>query len=68
MEVGRKESGEPFVILHGGGQKLLQARGARHVLISLTHTQAYAAAVAVLGRQPRAQVFPSLAKDGEFWI
>ena len=27
MEVGRKESGEPFVILHEGGQKLLQARG-----------------------------------------
>ncbi len=48
MEVGRKASGEPFVILHGGGQALLQARGARAVLISLSHTQAYAAAVAVL--------------------
>src|SRR5262249_50341880 len=29
MEVGRKESGEPFVILHGAGQDLLKARGAR---------------------------------------
>ncbi len=48
MEVGRKASGEPFVILHEGGQKLLQARGARHVLISLSHTQNYATAVAVL--------------------
>jgi holo-[acyl-carrier protein] synthase len=48
MEVGRKESGEPFVILHEGGQKLLQARGGRTVLISLSHTQAYAAAAAVL--------------------
>ena len=48
MEVGRKESGEPFVILHGGGQKLLEERGGRHVLISLSHTQSYAAAVAVL--------------------
>src|SRR5438552_9097876 len=48
MEVGRKESGEPFVILHQAGQKLLQARGARAVLISLSHTQAHAAAVAVL--------------------
>ena len=48
MEVGRKESGEPFVILHEGGQKLLQARSARIVLISLSHTQAHAAAVAVL--------------------
>ena len=48
MEVGRKESGEPFVILHEAGQKLLQSRGARMVLISLSHTQAHAAAVAVL--------------------
>jgi holo-[acyl-carrier protein] synthase len=48
MEVGRRESGEPFVILHEAGLKLLQARGARGILISLTHTQAHAAAVAVL--------------------
>jgi holo-[acyl-carrier protein] synthase len=48
MEVGRKASGEPFVILHAGGQRLLQARGGHHVLISLSHTQTYAAAVAVL--------------------
>jgi holo-[acyl-carrier protein] synthase len=48
MEVGRRESGEPFVILHAGGEKLLQARGARAVLISLSHTQGHAAAVAVL--------------------
>src|SRR5439155_5671520 len=42
MEVGRKESGEPFVILHDAGQKLLQARGATVVLISLSHTQVHA--------------------------
>jgi holo-[acyl-carrier protein] synthase len=48
MEVGRKESGEPFVILHEAGKKLLSQRGARHVLISLSHTQQHAAAVAVL--------------------
>jgi holo-[acyl-carrier protein] synthase len=48
VEIARKESGEPYVILHGGGQTLLQARGGRHVLISLTHTQTYAAAVAIL--------------------
>jgi holo-[acyl-carrier protein] synthase len=48
MEVGRKPSGEPFVILHDAGEKLLQSRGARIVLISLSHTQAHAAAVAVL--------------------
>jgi holo-[acyl-carrier protein] synthase len=48
MEVGRKESGEPFVILHGGGKKLLEERKARVVLISLSHTQEHAAAVAIL--------------------
>src|SRR6516165_6460103 len=46
MEVCRKESGEPFVVLHGAGQVLLQTRSARAVLISLSHTQAHAAAVA----------------------
>jgi len=48
MESGRKASGEPFVILHGAGQHLLVARGGRAVLISLSHTQAHATAVAIL--------------------
>ena len=48
MEVKRWESGEPFVALHGNGEKLLQERGGRVVLISLSHTGNYAAAVAVL--------------------
>ncbi len=48
MEVRRKESGEPYVILHGAGQALFQARGARAILISLSHTQQHATAVAVL--------------------
>src|ERR1041385_2100764 len=44
MEVRRKDSGEPYVVLHGKGQALLAERGARAPLISLSHTQAYAAA------------------------
>jgi holo-[acyl-carrier protein] synthase len=48
LEVRRKESGEPYVVLHGKGQKLLEDRNARVVVISLSHTQSYAAAVAVL--------------------
>ncbi len=48
MEVRRKDSGEPYVVLHGAGQRLLEARGGRAVLISLSHTQNYAAAAAVL--------------------
>jgi len=48
MEVGREEIGAPFVIFHERGQQLLEKRGARAMLISLTHTQAHAAAVAIL--------------------
>lgn len=48
MEVRRKESGEPFVVLHGKGTELFKARGAQRLLISLTHTENYAAATAIL--------------------
>jgi holo-[acyl-carrier protein] synthase len=48
MEILRQTSGEPSVLLHGNGHKLFQARGARAILISLSHTQAYATAVAIL--------------------
>ena len=48
MEIGRKESGEPFVILRDAGQRLLEARKGSKVLVSLSHTQAHATAVAVL--------------------
>jgi holo-[acyl-carrier protein] synthase len=48
MEIGRKTSGEPFVILHGNGQKLFEARSAQTLSVSLSHTQAHAAAIAIL--------------------
>jgi holo-[acyl-carrier protein] synthase len=48
MEIRRKESGEPYVVLHGGGETLLKSRGAKHVLVSISHTQAHATAVAIL--------------------
>jgi holo-[acyl-carrier protein] synthase len=48
LEVGKKESGEPFIILHGGGQTLLESKGGRAVRISLSHTQGHATAVAIL--------------------
>jgi len=48
MEIRRKESGEPFVVLHGKGEKLFSARGAKRLLISLSHTATYAAATAIL--------------------
>jgi holo-[acyl-carrier protein] synthase len=48
MEIRRKESGEPFVVMHGKGAELLAARGASRLHVSLTHTEHYAAATAIL--------------------
>ncbi len=48
MEVKRKESGEPYVALHGNGLKLLTERGGRIVHLSLSHTENYAVATALL--------------------
>ena len=50
MEIRRKKSGEPFVVLHGNGKKLFKSRRAKNLLISLSHTVNYAAATAVLER------------------
>ncbi len=48
MEIRRKESGEPFVVLHGKGEKLFKSRRAKRLLVSLSHTRDYAAVMAVL--------------------
>lgn len=48
LEIRRKETGEPFVVLHGKGAALFAARRARQLHLSLTHTENYAAATAVL--------------------
>jgi holo-[acyl-carrier protein] synthase len=48
MEIRRKQSGEPFVVLHGKGKELFALRGAKRLLVSLSHTENYAAATAVL--------------------
>jgi holo-[acyl-carrier protein] synthase len=48
MEIRRKPSGEPYVVLHGKGQALLDARGGRLVHLSLSHTATHAAAMAIL--------------------
>ena len=48
MEIRKKESGEPFVVLHGKGKKLFKSCRAKRLLVSLSHTANYAAATAVL--------------------
>jgi holo-[acyl-carrier protein] synthase len=48
MEIRRKESGEPFVVLHEKGRELFVARGATKLHITLSHTENYATAMAIL--------------------
>jgi holo-[acyl-carrier protein] synthase len=48
MEVRKKESGEPYLVLHGKGEALLEARNGRVIHISLSHTEQHATAVAIL--------------------
>jgi holo-[acyl-carrier protein] synthase len=48
IEIRRQESGEPFVVLHGKGKVLLETRGAKQLHVSLSHTEHYAAATAIL--------------------
>jgi holo-[acyl-carrier protein] synthase len=48
MEIRRRESGEPYLILHAQGLALLAARGPARVHISLSHTAVHAVAMAVL--------------------
>jgi len=48
MEVGRKVTGEPFVILYERGLLLLQQRGAKVIHLSLSHTEQHATAMAIL--------------------
>ena len=53
MEIRREESGKPFVVLHDAGLKLLSECGGKLIHASLSHTENYAAAVAVLEGEPR---------------
>jgi holo-[acyl-carrier protein] synthase len=48
MEIAREDSGRPFAILHGRGIDLFESRGAKQLVISLSHTEHYATATAIL--------------------
>jgi holo-[acyl-carrier protein] synthase len=48
IEICRKESGEPYIVLHDKGRTLLEARGGRLVHLSLSHTLKHATAIAIL--------------------
>lgn len=47
IEVRRKASGEPFVVLHGGAAETAKRLGIARVLLSLSHTENYAVAQAI---------------------
>lgn len=48
IEVRRKDTGEPFVVLAGKGLELSAARKANVIHLSMTHTATNAVAVAIL--------------------
>ena len=48
IEISRKPTGEPFVILHGGAAALADRLRISSILVSLSHTENYAVANALL--------------------
>jgi holo-[acyl-carrier protein] synthase len=48
IDVRRKASGEPFVILEGGAKQLAEERGVSAVWITLSHTENHAMAMIVV--------------------
>lgn len=48
IEVKRKETGEPYVLLHGSAADLAATLGVLHALISLSHSDHYSVANATL--------------------
>src|SRR5947209_14772455 len=48
IDVRKKESGEPYLVLGGGAEELAKARGVTSALITLSHTDQHAVAVIVL--------------------
>jgi holo-[acyl-carrier protein] synthase len=52
IEVRRKASGEPFVVLHGAGAETAKRLGIARILLSLSHTENYAVAQAIAVSDP----------------
>jgi len=57
MEIRKRDSGEPYAVLHGKGADLATARGVTELFVSLSHCKDYSAAQAVIvGRPPSPSV------------
>lgn len=48
IEIANEKNGQPMVVLHGKAQTLAIQRNIQHVHVSLSHSEAYAIATAVL--------------------
>ncbi len=48
IDVRKKESGEPYLVLSGGAEELAKGRGVTNALITLSHTDHHAMAMIVL--------------------
>jgi holo-[acyl-carrier protein] synthase len=48
IEVKRKGTGEPYVVLHGKGAELFRSREASRIHLSLSHTLQHATAISIL--------------------
>ena len=53
LDVCKKESGEPYVVLSGGAEQMAKARGIEKVWISLSHTDTIGMATIILERGER---------------
>jgi holo-[acyl-carrier protein] synthase len=51
IEIGRKPSGEPFIVLHAAAEDLAKRFGITAVHVSLSHSQDYSVANALLVKE-----------------
>ncbi len=54
LEICKKDSGEPYAVLHGKGAELARARGVTEIFVSLSNCKEYSAAQAVIVGRPAA--------------
>jgi holo-[acyl-carrier protein] synthase len=52
IDVHKKKSGEPFLVLHGGAEALAKERAMKSAWISLSHTEHHAVAMVVIEAGP----------------
>lgn len=48
IEIKKEVSGKPYIVLHENGLKLMKEMGAKKMHISISHTENYAVAMAIL--------------------